>query len=44
MGPTMSEHADKAEPAEFSPNRVERKLEGFLSASRWLLARSMSCW
>jgi len=34
----MSEHADKAAPAEFSPNRVERKLEGFLSASRWLLA------
>ena len=34
----MSEHADKAAPTEFSPNRVERKLEGFLSASRWLLA------
>ncbi|MBX9908698.1 MAG: TIGR00645 family protein [Beijerinckiaceae bacterium] len=34
----MSEHAEKAGPADYTPNRVERKLEGFLSASRWLLA------
>ena len=34
----MTEHADKAAPADYTPNLAERKMEGFLSASRWLLA------